>query len=440
MKTFIIAFFGLCVFLLNTHADEPRLTILMYHGFSDKTSVSLYQKRIESFYADMEYIQNHFDVIPLRDVKDVIDGKKTLSRNSIVLTFDDGRDCNYSLAAPILEEFGFAATFFIITNFCDQEDFMTWKQITDLSQRLDKQGNPLFEIGSHTCSHVDMSKFSEEELKKELEDSKKALLINAGVSCVSLALPYGVLSGDPTLINVAKNLGYENIRTSDRGNVVSASDLYALPCLPLYDFTPPEYIGAFNQDPTLEMPFFDPVQDINIEYDPLIDSYTVQAEITGIFTYLETKNDFISIEATPEDPNTITNISVEYTPPQEEGKILITTKPGHHESIRINVRVDEAASHYSCGYFYIHFKSAVTGVKDNINETAFIYPNPVTDWLEIKNAGDQPLYKVYNASGQTVLTGQSRMLNVASLPAGVYIINIYSEGKNIKLRFVKAQK
>ena len=443
MKSLIITIGGLYIFVLNIYAsDEPRLTILMYHGISEHCAAAIYEKRKDSFYADMEYIQEHFDVVALADIKDIIEKKKTLSRHSVVITFDDGFTSNYNLAVPILEEFGFKATFFIITDRCGEDGFMTWEQIIDLSRRKDDNGISLFDIGSHSCSHPDLGSFSEEQLRYELGNSKNIIERHIEKPCISFAIPYGIRSGDPILMNLAKNLGYENIRTSNRDNVdIENANLLDLPSLPLYDFTPPEYIGAFNHNPTLEMPYFDPVQDIYTKYNPLIDSYTIQANIAGILTYTGTGNDFISIEATPEDAGTVEGVYVDYTPPQAEGSIYITTKPGFYDRIRINVRVNEQVSHYSYGYFYIYFQtSGITGERDNINESMFIYPNPVTDWLEIKHVGELPLYKVYNSSGQTVLAGQNRRLNVAELPAGVYIINVYSGDMNIRFKFVKVQK
>ena len=543
MKHLLITFCGLFTFMFFAHASDDRLTILMYHGISGQSAADIYEKRMERFYADMEYIRDHFDVISLQDAKDIIEKKKTLSRSSVVITLDDGLVSNYTLAAPILEEFGFAATFFLITDNCGKGGFMSWEQIVDLSKVKDKNGDPLFEIGSHSCSHIfpGLEGLSYEELKHELEDSKKIIEQHIAKPCLSFALPYGRRDDDELVFNIAKAAGYEIIRNSINNTVdVENANLFQLPSLPIYDFTPPEYIEAFRLNTTLKMPFFNPVQDIYTNYNPATNSYVIIGNIADIYSYTETENKYVSIKMTPEDPNTVEKINVNYTPPQNDASFSITTKPGFYNRIKINIEINEPESHKSTGYFYVYFKQSVitppsispvddqvvksgylsidingiestlypdnshiileletdrndlfndiqldyypaksqaklllsssnnqvgvanflikahenlgvssmvafkiamtdgvTYEEDNHVKSCFIYPNPATDWLEIKHADEEPLYRVYSISGQLLLSGQGYRLNVSALSAGTYIIRVNSGNKYYKLKFVK---
>jgi peptidoglycan/xylan/chitin deacetylase (PgdA/CDA1 family) len=64
-----------------------------------------------------------------------------------------------------------------------------------------------FEIGSHTVNHLDLTRLSDEHIKKELKESKEELeaLINDKV--VSLSIPYGLWN--IRVLKIAKEVGYK---------------------------------------------------------------------------------------------------------------------------------------------------------------------------------------------------------------------------------------
>ena len=71
----------------------------------------------------------------------------------VVLMFDDGWISQYTNALPILESYGFKASFAIYPKAIDGKypDYMSWAQIETLS----KNG---YDIESHTYSHLDLDK------------------------------------------------------------------------------------------------------------------------------------------------------------------------------------------------------------------------------------------------------------------------------------------
>ncbi len=115
---------------------------------------------------------------------------ETASRPPILFTFDDGRESNYTVAAPLLESFGGRGVFFVVPDFVDcapeqQLDFYrnkinpnskpgdeTWedwkpmspRQIADLSNR----GHT---IGNHTLSHARLDGLSRHNLELQIHDS-----------------------------------------------------------------------------------------------------------------------------------------------------------------------------------------------------------------------------------------------------------------------------
>ena len=67
-----------------------------------------------------------------------------------------------------------------------------------------------------------------------------------------------------------------------------------------------------------------------------------------------------------------------------------------------------------------------------------IYPNPVVDFLTVKASSKVESVKVYNVTGQEVISSTEATVNTASLPKGIYIVKIAQENGAISTkRFIK---
>jgi peptidoglycan-N-acetylglucosamine deacetylase len=67
---------------------------------------------------------------------------------TVVLTLDDAVKSQIEFVAPLLEQLGFKATFFISQAWMsDKEHFLSWDDVADLNRRG-------FEIGNHTWTHA----------------------------------------------------------------------------------------------------------------------------------------------------------------------------------------------------------------------------------------------------------------------------------------------
>ncbi len=83
----------------------------------------------------------------------------------VVLTFDDSVRSHFTFVRPILQKYGFGATFFVTEGFdfpTNKKDYMTWEQIAQLHQ----DG---FEIGNHTRDHLGVTAKDLPQLKEQLE-------------------------------------------------------------------------------------------------------------------------------------------------------------------------------------------------------------------------------------------------------------------------------
>ena len=82
----------------------------------------------------------------------------------VVLTFDDSSKSHFTVVRPILKKHGFGATFFITEGWDfakNKTDYMTWEEITQLSE----DG---FEIGNHTADHGAVTGQSAKDLARVL--------------------------------------------------------------------------------------------------------------------------------------------------------------------------------------------------------------------------------------------------------------------------------
>ena len=85
----------------------------------------------------------------------------------VVLTFDDGNKSDFTYVAPLLQEYGFGASFYITEGLgyrddVDKERYTSWDEV----RRIYEMG---FEIGNHTGDHPDMTKLSKPDIRANLE-------------------------------------------------------------------------------------------------------------------------------------------------------------------------------------------------------------------------------------------------------------------------------
>ena len=123
--------------------------ILCYHRVGPRANPMIMPR--ETFAAQMDYLaRNNYNVIRLSDLPDFLSGKRALPPRAVVITFDDGHVSSYQHAYPILQKHGFAATFFLYTDFLGGGEGLTWAQINEMS----KSG--IIDFQSHSKTHANL--------------------------------------------------------------------------------------------------------------------------------------------------------------------------------------------------------------------------------------------------------------------------------------------
>lgn len=210
-------------------ADVPTATILCYHVVETPADTHFTLSR-STFDRQMAYLAAAgYRVIPLSMLGDYVNGKrKTLPRNAVVLTIDDGWRSTYTEFFAVTRRYGFPFTAFIYPKFIGQGRFaLTWDQVREMSDAG-------VEIESHAFSHPFLARsrarFSSSHyaqwLASELIDSKRAIEEQTGRPVRYLAYPYGDF--DSTVVAQTRAAGYDGAVTVSFGPVRKGDDSYRL--------------------------------------------------------------------------------------------------------------------------------------------------------------------------------------------------------------------
>ncbi|GAB4575983.1 MAG: hypothetical protein Kow0077_30220 [Anaerolineae bacterium] len=131
--------------------------ILMYHYISEPPEdADIYRQdlsvRPEDFRSQMQYLADEgYAVISLYDLNQALRWGTPLPEKPVIITFDDGYIDAFEQAFPVLQEFGFTATFFVITSRLDEGHpaYISWEQARIMAEAG-------MSIESHTKDHPNL--------------------------------------------------------------------------------------------------------------------------------------------------------------------------------------------------------------------------------------------------------------------------------------------
>ena len=213
-------------------ADSLRVPILVYHSVMPHHPGQTTEQRVldvddSVFVAQLRYLADHgYRVVSFGALVDALEGRDTLPKRAVVLTFDDGWENQYTHAFPILRRFGLTATFFVFTTpIGTDKKLMTWEQLRALQ-------NAGMTIGSHTRTHPILPDYHR-ALHNEIAMSRVDIAQHLGRSPDFFAYPFG--AWDAQCADWARKAGYRAARTYRGGAWNAPSDLYHLRAIPVTD-------------------------------------------------------------------------------------------------------------------------------------------------------------------------------------------------------------
>lgn len=149
---------------------------------------------------------------------------KGISAKQVVLTFDDGCETDLTVAAPILHELGFNATFYVTAGFLGKAGYMTDSQLRELSS-----GG--FEIGCHSMTHPYLTDLDSAALAGEIGAAKDKLEQILGQAVEHYACPGGRF--DDRVVAKVKEAGYSSFATSHPQLFARPEDRYRIGRIPV---------------------------------------------------------------------------------------------------------------------------------------------------------------------------------------------------------------
>jgi len=302
MKTQVLEILRVCgIFSLTRALSAAKPRILVYHNFS-ATSGGGNSVGVPELRYQLEYLRRHFQVVKLSELcRQLASGRPM--RNVAALTVDDGRRNFYEFLYPLLKEFQLPATFFVVSSFISQRDWLWTDKVLWLSEQpnrapelgpnklpaffarlngmppearnacidsfargmgssIPKHAPPpyapcswrelremcdsgLVEIGAHTLTHPILSTLRDHESAHEIRASRAELEEQLGQSVTLFGIPNGTYKDyRPSQLKQIRDAGYAGAATALSGLVGADVDPYQLPRIGIAAWTNNVRFGA----------------------------------------------------------------------------------------------------------------------------------------------------------------------------------------------------
>lgn len=184
----------------NLKHNDAGIPVLMYHSIAVEKGNEL-RVAPEVFRQQMKYLKDQgYITLSMNELYQFFQSNKPVPQKSLVITFDDGYADNYQYAFPILSEFGFKATIFVVTDWIDkQKEYLTSEQLKEMAQYG-------LDIESHTTKHDHLNKLTYEQQLETTKRSKEYLETLLGKQINYIAYPFGEWNKDT--LKAVKDAGY----------------------------------------------------------------------------------------------------------------------------------------------------------------------------------------------------------------------------------------
>jgi len=206
---------------MSIEKPSPNSAVILgYHAIS-AGSPPAWQSREQAFYTvEAQEFQAHLNLVQQLGCRVCLPEEFLASSGnqskSLLLTFDDGHESDFTVTLRALQQRNLRATFFVCLDYIGRPGYMDWPQVKALSAAG-------MSVQSHGLLHHYLTQFCEDDVFHELRSARLCLERNLQCPVRYLALPGGFASLH--VYQAAARAGYGAIFNSDaslacRGNIL----------------------------------------------------------------------------------------------------------------------------------------------------------------------------------------------------------------------------
>jgi len=235
----------------KTKVNIHQIPILVYHKIEYRKEFGVNSIHPRQFRKQIRSLKEQgYQAITFRDIY----SGHSLPPRPVMITFDDGYECVFEHAFPILKEEKFPAVVFVISGFIGKRNTwdvnlggLTFRHL-DSGQILTLQRNG-WEIGSHSVTHRALPYLNSKQIKTELFASKQFLEKLLKEPILSVAFPFGFSS--KRALRLAYQSGYRFVLIGKLPALINGihSSINILKRIPVYQTDSiPRLLGRLNSD------------------------------------------------------------------------------------------------------------------------------------------------------------------------------------------------
>lgn len=199
--------------------SKYAVPILMYHNV-DYNKKDILTVSPEDFSRQLMFLKKgNYNVITLGELADLFIYRRNIPAKTVVITFDDGKENNFTYAYTLLKICKIPATMFVIPGHCGSDGYLTIRQIKEMAQNN-------IDIGSHSLNDVWLPGCDDIKLREEVYGSKKALESITGKKANFISYPLGGF--DSRVRMAVMKAGFRGGCATAPGSFVANNDIYAL--------------------------------------------------------------------------------------------------------------------------------------------------------------------------------------------------------------------
>ena len=179
---------------------RPGIYFLMYHSVGENIDLEIdIDKKI--FGQQISFLKDIGTIISIEDASKMLEEKKRCDQQYFVITFDDGYRNFLTKVYPVLVKERVPATIYLNTSYLEQPDKvpidyrvgfskplapLSWSEVSLINQ------DDLITIGCHGHMHEELTKLSDETIKRDVEVSLSIFREKLGIQPNHFCYPRGM--------------------------------------------------------------------------------------------------------------------------------------------------------------------------------------------------------------------------------------------------------